>query len=359
MVEFRKAVVDLQGYTPGEQPKEEGFIKLNTNENPYPPSPRVMKALHDFLTSSSLALYPPPLSDAVRKKASLVYSVPEEWILVGNGSDELLDLVVRVFVGRGNRVVYPVPTYTYYRVLTLLQEGVPCEIPFPEDFSLPLEFATAQGSLKLLCNPNSPTGTFVAPEDVERVLRASRCPVVVDEAYVDFAPASVLPLLARYENLIIVRTLSKSFSLAGLRVGFLFAHPWIVSELLKVKASYNVGILSQVGACAALEDLDHVRENIQRIQETRRWFTQKVRELGFYVYPSEANFVFIRKRGVNLAFLYEELKKRKILVRYFSEWPDALRISIGTDRDMELLLSHMREILKEKSDVQALHMGPR
>lgn len=348
---FREAVLTLQGYIPGEQPKERGFVKLNTNENPYPPSPKVIAALCTFLTSSSLALYPPPLSDAVRQKVSSVYGIPEEWVLVGNGSDELLDLVVRVFVEKGTQVVYPVPTYTYYRVLTLLQEGTPCEIPFPEDFSLPEAFVTSPGHLKFLCNPNSPTGTFIPPEDVEKVLRASSCPVVVDEAYVDFAPSSVLPLLERYENLIVVRTLSKSFSLAGLRIGFLFAHPRVIRELLKVKASYNVNILSQIGACAALEDLAHARENISRIRRTREWFSRKMEELGFFVYPSEANFVFVRRRGSNLSFLYEELKKRKILVRYFPEWPDALRISIGTDSDMELLCAHVEEILKEKSYV--------
>lgn len=351
MMQFRKVVSTLQGYVPGEQPKEKGFIKLNTNENPYPPSPKVITALCTFLTSSSLALYPPPLSDAVRQRISSVYGIPEEWVLVGNGSDELLDLVVRVFVERGAQVVYPVPTYTYYRVLTLLQEGIPCEIPFPEDFSLPDAFATSPGHLKFLCNPNSPTGTFIPPKDVEEVLKASSCPVVVDEAYADFAPSNVLPLLEHYENLIVVRTLSKSFSLAGLRVGFLFAHPHIVRELLKVKASYNVNILSQIGACAALEDLPYAWENISRIKRTREWFSQKMKEFGFFVYPSEANFVFVRKKGSNLAFLYEELKKRKILVRYFPEWPDALRISIGTDRDMELLCTHVEEILGEKSDV--------
>lgn len=354
---FREAIRALQGYTPGEQPKDQGFIKLNTNENPYPPSPKVIAALCEFLASSSLALYPPPLSDTVRKRIAAVYHIPEEWILVGNGSDELLDLVVRVFVGKGDEVVYPVPTYTYYRVLALIQEGIPREIPFPEDFSLPEDFVTASGSLKFLCNPNSPTGTFVPVGDVERVLKASSCPLVVDEAYVDFAPQSALPLLERYENLIIVRTLSKSFSLAGLRVGFLFAHPVVIRELVKVKASYNVCILSQVGACAALEDLGHAQENIRRIKRTREWFSRRMEALGFFVYPSEANFVFIQKKGIDLFFLYEALKARRILVRYFPEWPDALRISIGTDEDMETLCHHMEDILKGERHVQTLHLG--
>lgn len=351
MVEFRKSILVMQGYVPGEQPRESGFIKLNTNENPYPPSPKVIAALQEFLVSRSLALYPPPLSDGVRKKVASVYGVPEEWILVGNGSDELLDLVTRVFVGWKDQAAYPVPTYTYYRVLTLLQDGEPVEIPFPEDFSLPEEFLSLPAKLKFLCNPNSPTGTFIPPESIEELLRSSPCPVVVDEAYVDFAPSSALPLLERYENLIVVRTLSKSFSLAGLRIGFLLAHPSVIREVLKVKASYNVSILSQIGACAALEDLDYAQKNIMCIRRTRDWFAERMRELGFFVYPSEANFVFVQKKGTNLAFLYEELKRRKILVRHFPEWPDALRISIGTKEDMELLWRHVAEILKERTHV--------
>lgn len=350
-VRFRKALLSVQGYVPGEQPRERGFIKLNTNENPYPPSPRVVAKIGEFLSSGSLALYPPPLGDEVRKKVSSVYGVPEDWILVGNGSDELLDLVVRVFVGRGDRVAYPFPTYTYYRVLTLLQEGEPVEIPFPEDFSLPERFVFCPAELKFLSNPNSPTGTFVPIESVERVLQFSSSPLVVDEAYGDFAPASTLSLLEKYEHLIVLRTLSKSFSLAGLRIGFLFARPEVIREVAKVKSSYNVSILSQVGACAALEDLDYVWENITRIKRTRAWFSKQIKELGFQVYPSEANFVFVRRKGEDLSFLYEALKCRRILVRYFPEWPDALRISIGTDQDMETLLEHTAAILKERAYV--------
>lgn len=342
----REAVRKMEGYIPGEQPQEEGYIKLNTNENPYPPSPRVVERLIEFLSHSSLALYPQPLSDRVREKIEKVYGFPREWVIVGNGSDELLNLVFRIFAGKGDVVAYPFPTYTLYRTLALLQEAEPWEIPFPDDFSLPGEFVTAQANLKILCNPNSPTGTYVPLGEVESLLRRSSCPVLVDEAYVDFAPESALLLLSRFPNLLVARTLSKSFSLAGLRIGFLFAHPEVLQEILKAKDSYNVSTLSQVGAEMALEEIEYAMRNVEKIKNTRSWVTREMEEMGFYVYPSQANFVLVRRGGQDLRFLYEELKRRKILVRYFPEWPEYLRITIGADAQMEILLHNMREIIE-------------
>ncbi|MEN3186285.1 MAG: histidinol-phosphate transaminase [Atribacterota bacterium] len=343
----REAVRKMEGYVPGEQPQEEGYIKLNTNENPYPPSPKIVERLIEFLSHASLALYPQPLSDRVREQIEKIYGFPREWVMVGNGSDELLNIVLRVFAGKGDVVAYPFPTYTLYRTLVLLQEAEPREIPFPEDFSLPGELITVKANLKVLCNPNSPTGTYIPKEEIEELLRMSSCPVLVDEAYVDFAPESVLSLLPRFSNLLVARTLSKSFSLAGLRIGFLFAHPETLREILKAKDSYNVSTLSQVGAEVALEEIAYAMENVERIRRTRSWFTRKMEEMGFYVYPSQANFILIRREGYDLRFLYEALKKRKILVRYFGEWPSCLRITVGTDEQMEALLHNMREIVRE------------
>ncbi len=347
MILFREAIRKMEGYVPGEQPQGDGYIKLNTNENPYPPSPKIAKALGDFLAAPlALSRYPHPLSEELRVCIERVYGVPREWVVVGNGSDELLNLIFRVFLGKDDTVVYPFPTYTLYRTLALLQEARIWEIPFPDDFSLPEDFVNARASLKILCNPNSPTGTYVSLEEVERLLQKSSDPVLLDEAYVDFAPSNALSLLTRFPHLLIVRTLSKSFSLAGLRVGFLFARPEVVQEILKVKDSYNVSILSQVGAKAALEDIEHALHNIERIKETRSWFSRAMEDLGFSVYPSCANFVMVKRGGRDLRFLYEELKKRKILVRYFAEWPDALRITIGTDEHMRILLDHIEDIMK-------------
>ncbi len=356
MLTFREIVKRMEGYIPGEQPKEKGFIKLNTNENPYPPPPEVLKALREKVTPERLALYPPPLSDQLRFKLSEVYGVSPNQIIVGNGSDELLNIIFRAFLGYRSRVAYLYPTYTLYRTLATIQEAEYLEIPFQEENfqELPSRFLTEEADLKIVCNPNSPTGTFIAIKETEKLLQASRCPIVLDEAYVDFAEENALPLLSKYPQLIIVRTLSKSFSLAGLRIGFLFAHPEVVEELLKLKDSYNVNILSQIAGVAALEGLSWVRENIRKIKKTREWFSQALEDLGFQVLPSQANFVFVRKRSrESLEKVYQELKKRKILVRFFPEWKEWLRITIGKDQEMQVLLENLKDILsreRNKSD---------
>ena len=343
---FREAINLLEEYIPGEQPEEEGYIKLNTNENPYPPSPLVRERITEVLNQGIISLYPPPLGGKLREKAQEVYGLPLDWIAVGNGSDELLNLLFRLFLDKGDRVAYPFPTYTLYRTLALFQEAEREEIPFPPDFSLPESFFSCSAKLKVVCNPNSPTGTFIPLPQIEKLLSLSSCPVIVDEAYVDFAPCSALSLLREFPNLIILRTLSKSFSLAGLRVGLLFAHPPLVRGVLKIKDSYNVSILSQAGGSAALEDMEHMRKNVEKIKSTREWFSQEMKQLGFLVYPSQANFVMVKKERKDLKFLYEELKKRKILVRYFPQWPDSLRITIGKEEDMSTLLAAVQEIIE-------------
>ncbi len=351
MLAFREVVKRMEGYVPGEQPQEKGFIKLNTNENPYSPPPEVLKALREKVTPERLALYPPPLSDQLRFKLSEVYGVPSNQIIVGNGSDELLNIIFRAFLGYRSRVAYLYPTYTLYRTLATIQEAECLEIPFHEENfqELPSRFLAEEADLKIVCNPNSPTGTFIATKEIEKLLQASRCPIVLDEAYVDFAEENALPLLSKYPQLIIVRTLSKSFSLAGLRIGFLFAHPEVVEGLLKLKDSYNVNILSQIAGVAALEGLSQVRENIRKIKKTREWFSQALEDLGFQVLPSQANFVFVRKRSrESLEKVYQELKKRKILVRFFPEWKEWLRITIGKDQEMRVLLENLKDILSRE-----------
>ena len=243
---FRKHLELIAGYQPGEQPQDGQYIKLNTNENPYPPSPLVVETLMENLTKHRLSYYPSPLCDELREQASAVYGYPSDWILVGNGSDELLSIVFRAFLGKGDWVLYPYPTYTLYRVLALLQEANFGEIPFEKDYSIPKKVLTGQAQLKIVCNPNSPTGTFLSTMIIENLIKNSSCPVIVDEAYVDFAYDNALSLLKRFPNLIILRTLSKSFSLAGIRVGFLIAQPEMIQGLLKVKDSYNVNWFSPI-----------------------------------------------------------------------------------------------------------------
>ncbi|HAX97624.1 MAG TPA: histidinol-phosphate transaminase [Candidatus Atribacteria bacterium] len=344
---FRKYLELIAGYQPGEQPQDGQFIKLNTNENPYPPSPLVVETLMENLNKHRLSCYPSPLCDELREQVSAVYGYPPDWILVGNGSDELLSIIFRAFLGKDDRVSYPYPTYTLYRVLALLQEANYEEIPFEKEYSLPKKILTVQAQLKVVCNPNSPTGTFLSTPVIEDLLKSSSCPVVVDEAYVDFARENALSLIKKYPHLIVLRTLSKSYSLAGIRVGFLIAHPEMIRGLLKVKDSYNVSWFSQKAATAALQDLHYMMSNVEKIKRTRRDFSQAMSRLGYSVLPSEANFVMVQRPGDNLESEYLYLKKNHILVRYFSEWPDSMRISIGTDSNMQLLIQVLSAMLKD------------
>jgi histidinol-phosphate aminotransferase len=346
---LRTAIASLEGYIPGEQPNEGDTIKLNTNENPYPPSPRVLSALRRA-ANASLRLYPEPMGDSLRSVAAEAYGLPRENILVGNGSDELLSILARCFVGPGQPVVYPVPTYTLYDTLIAIQEGKKMTVNYPADFALPETFFTMEGALTILCNPNSPSGTLVPLQDIERLARQVSGVLVIDEAYVDFADgeaASALGLMQSFSHLVVLRSFSKSFSLAGMRIGLAFASEEIISAMAKVKDSYNASRLSLIAGQAALQDLPWMRRNVRRIQAGRRKLTRGLRRLGFAVYPSQANFVMARLEGQTLHGLYGELKQRRILVRYFDQpgLRDSLRITVGTPRQNAILLNEMETIL--------------
>jgi histidinol-phosphate aminotransferase len=340
---FRPNIRAMQGYIPGEQPQDEGYIKLNTNENPYPPSPRVLAALRKAL-APTLRLYPEPLSDSLRSVAASIYGVKVENIIAGNGSDELLSMLMHSVIGPGDRVAYATPTYSLYETLIEIQGGVKAVVDYPADFSVPDELVAQNAPLTFLCNPNSPSGTLVSLQEVSRLARAVSGILVVDEAYVDFADhegASVLPLVRRLTNLVVLRTFSKSFSLAGMRIGLAFAPEEIIIGMMKVKDSYNVNRLSLVAATAALQDMPWMARNVRRIQRSRRKLIAGVQKLGFYVLPSQSNFVLARKPGENLRETYEALKRQKILVRYFDApgLRDCIRISVGTGREVAALLS--------------------
>lgn len=340
----------MAGYVPGEQPRDPGTTKLNTNENPYPPSPRVLSASRNAI-SRSLRLYPEPLSDTLRSVAAEVYGVKPENILAGNGSDELLSILMRCFVGRSNRVAFPVPTYSLYDTLIAIQEGEPVEAPYPPDFAIPEALFSQNGALTFLCNPNSPSGTLVSLHDIERLARSVTGILAVDEAYIDFAEAesvSAIPLVHQFPNLVVLRTFSKSFSLAGMRIGLAFASADLVAGMMKVKDSYNLNRLSQVAATAALQDLRWMRRNVQRIQKSRKILSDGLKKLGFHVHPSQANFVMAQKKGENQKKLYEALKANKILVRYFDVpgLQECLRITVGTPQEIKTLFEAMVTIQK-------------
>ncbi|HXG50306.1 MAG TPA: histidinol-phosphate transaminase [candidate division Zixibacteria bacterium] len=342
---LRPNVAELTPYVPGEQPRDGAAIKLNTNENPYPPSPRVVSALKKSI-GRSLRLYPEPLADTLRAAAAFAYGVKAENVLAGNGSDELLAMLLRAFVAPGGQVAFPVPTYSLYDTLALIHGAEPLRVDYAPDFSLPPELFSRSAALTFLCNPNSPSGTLVPPGDIRRLARSLCGLLVVDEAYIDFAEtegASALPLIRELPNLIVLRTFSKSFSLAGMRIGLAFGPEALIAGLAKVKDSYNLNRLSIVAAAAALEDLPWMRRNARRIQRTRARMTRGLEKLGYQVPPSHANFVLARKPGRNLRGVYEALKARNILVRHFDvpALRDSLRISVGTPQEIEILLREL------------------
>jgi len=341
----RPIVQSMSGYVPGEQPQDRRYIKLNTNENPYPPSPRVIEAVR-AATTEDLRLYPDPLANALRDRAAAVYGFRRDNILVGNGSDELLALILRACVGTDDCVVYPYPTYSLYDTLVTIQEGRPLHVPYPADFSLPSGMAETAARVTFVCHPNSPSGTPVPIHSIDTLARQVSGLLVVDEAYVDFADAHALALVHRHDNVIVLRTFSKSFSLAGMRIGLAFGAPPLIDALLRVKDSYNVTRLSIVAATAALEDYGWMEANVARIRATRARLTDGLRDRGFTVLPSHSNFVLARQPGRSLEGVYAALKARGVLVRYFAtpELFDALRVTVGTDPEVDVLLGNLREL---------------
>jgi histidinol-phosphate aminotransferase len=337
---LRPVVERMRGYVPGEQPRGGRLVKLNTNENPYPPAPGVLAAVA-AAASDDLRLYPDPAATALREAAARAYGVAPEQVLAGNGSDDLLTMLVRAAVGPDDVVVFPEPTYSLYDTLVTIQEGRSLTIPFPPDFSLPPALAAAEGRLTLVCNPNSPSGTFTPVAAIEELVAGRDGVVVVDEAYVDFAPASALPLLARHPNLVVLRTLSKSFSLAGMRVGLAFGDAELLAQVAKVKDSYNVSRVAIAAGAAALADMAWMERNVARIVATRARLAAGLATRGWEVLPSAANFVFARRPGEDQGPAQARLRERGVLVRHFAtpRLADGLRITVGTDEEIDRLFA--------------------
>jgi histidinol-phosphate aminotransferase len=336
----------MAGYTPGEQPRDDGIVKLNTNENPYPPSPRVLAAVQQTLTGERLRKYPDPLGTAFRQTAGHVLGVDPEGILIGNGSDDILTIVTRAFVPEGGLVVSPAPSYLLYRTLAEIQGARFQAVPYTADWGLPSRWPVRDAHLTLVANPNSPSGTLVPAAALERLAAELTGVLLIDEAYVDFADASALHL-SGLPNVLVTRTLSKSYSLAGLRFGFAVGQPALIRELIKVKDSYNCDVLSLAAAAAALEDQEFFRTTRARILASRDRLTRELEALGFEVCPSQANFVWCRRTDRPVKPIYEELKGRKILVRYmiYEGHGDGLRITVGCDAEIDRLLAELKQLL--------------
>ncbi len=346
---FRANIDALDGYQPGFQPREADVVKLNTNENPYPPSPRVMEVLRGF-SAERLRRYPEPLGDEFRRAAGALHGVGPEYIVCCNGGDELLSIAFRAFCDRDRPVAYPVPSYTLYPVLAKLQECPAIEVPFDEEFNLPAKLAGTGAPLTIVCNPNAPSGTCVGLEELACLADELRGVLLIDEAYVDFAESDCTSLVKDFENVIILRSMSKGYSLAGLRFGYAIARPGLVAGLAKVKDSYNVDALAIALATAALGDQEYFRQNVCKIKAERRRLTEDLAGLGFEVPPSWTNFVLARCRQLNAAELHRRLAERGIYVRYFpcARLDDKLRITVGTAEQNDRLVAALKEILAER-----------
>jgi histidinol-phosphate aminotransferase len=345
---LRTVIREMAGYVPGEQPREGAVVKLNTNENPYPPSPRVFEALREALTGDRLRRYPDPLATHFRRTAGRILGLDPDGILAGNGSDDVLTILTRAFVPERGLVVSPTPSYLLYQTLAALQGAHFNTVPYEPDGSLPAHWPFPKAHLTFLASPNSPTGTTAPLPQIERLLASLDGPLVVDEAYADFAAGDALDLVRGGAGKVVVtRSLSKSYSLAGIRLGFAAADPALVRHLLKVKDSYNCDALSLVAGAAALEDQDYFRSTREKILATRARLESALAALGFTVQPSEANFVWARRADRPVKPLYEELKRRQILVRYmnYADHGDGLRISVGTDAETGRLLDELKDIL--------------
>jgi len=346
----RPEIEAMGGYVPGEQPRAGEAIKLNTNENPYRASEKVYAAIQQA-AKIGLARYPDPVTTVAREAVAKKFQIDPRSVLCGNGSDDLLTILTRTFVGSGELLRLPYPTYILYRSLAEIQGAVSEIVPFRADWSLPDEFFADSTTNKLrlvfLPNPNSPSGTVIPKHRILEIAEKLPCPLVVDEAYVDFAGEHCIDLVAKCEKLIVCRTLSKAYALAGLRFGYLVAAPYLVEQMIKVQDSYSCDALSIAAAAAAIADDDWLAENRKKIIATKNRLTERMRSLGFDVPESSANFTWNTRQDIPVKPIYEHLKQNGILVRYmdYPGWGDGLRISVGTDEQIDRCLHLIADYL--------------
>lgn len=350
---IRRLVRRLHPYVPGEQPKIRGLIKLNTNENPYPPSPKVLAAIKAAV-DGRLRLYPNPTADGLRAKLAKFHGCAPDHFIVGNGSDELLALATRAFVEPGQTVQFFRPSYSLYPVLADIHGARRNAVPLAAEFALPpvaqlrkngaWDFRAA---LTFITTPNAPSGLGCGTQALRDLCRAHKGVVVLDEAYVDFARENAFSLALEFPHVLVARTFSKGYSLCFLRVGYMAGEARLIAALHKIRDSYNVNGLGQAAASATLGDLPYYRRNFRRLIATRERLSSELRALGFVVLPSQTNFIFARPPKFPAVDWLRKLRERRVLVRWFSapETCDFLRITIGTDAEVDALLRAMRRIL--------------
>jgi len=373
----RPLILNLHAYVPGEQPKIKGLIKLNTNENPFPPSTRVLRAVK-AAADGRLRLYPNPTAEKLRDRLARLHRCQPENIIVGNGSDELLAMAVRCFVEPGGTrsttslskakswternpslrskalVQYFTPSYSLYPVLADIHGAVKNAVALNPDFSLPgvteLKRRSQwkfQAALTFVTTPNAPSGRGYSTRELETLCQAQHGVVVLDEAYVDFASENALSLALKYPHVLVARTFSKAYSLCFQRIGYFVGYPELIAALHKIRDSYNVNGLGQIAAEATLEDLAYYRANFKKIIATREWLSRELTKCGFRVLPSQTNFIFVRPPLFQARDWLQKLRERKILIRWFGapEVADYLRITIGTPRQAAALVKAVREVL--------------
>ena len=341
----------LTPYTPGEQPRDQRYIKLNTNESPFPPSPKAQQRANEEL--DKLQLYSDPCCTALTARAAQVLGIAEDEIIFSNGSDEVLNFAFMAFCDENHPAIFPDITYGFYKVFAKLN-GIPYEeIPLKEDFTIGLEDYTGKNKTIFIANPNAPTGICLTLERIEAIVKSNpNNVVVIDEAYIDFGGESAIPLTKKFDNLLVIQTFSKSRSMAGARLGFAVGCRKLIQDLNTIKYSvnpYNVNRMTMAAGLGALEDGDYFRSNCNKIMDTRAWTTAELEKLGFTVLPSMSNFVFAKNAAISGKELYLKLKARGILVRHFDtpRLTDFVRITIGSAEQMAAFIRTTKEILEE------------
>ena len=347
---FTEKFAALEPYTPGEQPRDMQYVKLNTNESPFPPSPKVAAAVAE--QCGKLQLYSDPESTALREKLAQRYGVTPRQVLVSNGSDEALNFAFMAFADERSPLAFPDISYGFYPVFAQLNRIPYTQIPLKEDFSIDPRDYMGIGKTVVIANPNAPTGLCLPLTDIEDIVRSNPDNVViVDEAYVDFGGESAVSLVDKYENLLVVQTFSKSRSMAGARLGFAIGNETLIADLNTLRYStnpYNVNRMTEFAAVAALEEDSYYGQNAKTIMENRAWTARELKALGFTVLDSKANFLFAKSDRLEGGELYRQLKARGVLVRHFTKprISDYVRITIGTMAQMETLMDRIKTILE-------------
>ena len=352
MLDWKKNVRNIVPYVPGEQPQVKDIIKLNTNENPYPPSPLVKEVIEGF-DSDLLRKYPDPNSKQLIKALSSVYDVPEDCIFTGVGSDDVLGMAFLTFFNSDKPVLFPDITYSFYDVWCELFNIKYEQKPLKDDFTIDTDDYLVENGGIVIANPNAPTSIAMPLSEIEKIISSNPSSVViVDEAYIDFGGNTVLPLIDKYDNLLVVRTFSKSRSMAGIRIGYCFGNKELIAALNAVKNSYNSYTMNMVtiaAGAASLYDRDYFDVQVSKIVATREKYAGILKELGFDVADSSTNFLFASHNTVRAQVIFEALRKKNIFVRYWNKprIDNRLRITVGTDYEMESLITALKEIISQ------------